>query len=232
MNADLSALSFSVRNVSFRIETRAVLNNISFSIFPNERVLLLGANGAGKSTLLKLCAGLCRPHSGEIGLGSDGAVLRAVPAARFGYFGHAPMVYGDLSVRQNLRLFAALRAVSEPAADLLSSWGLERFADRPVRELSQGYRNRLAFVLSTVHRPEMLFLDEPTTALDEESCARLMEAARSAMCALVATHDTHRLLPWATRALLLNQGEVAADSTALGSNWREAILARYLEVNR
>ncbi|CAM5322418.1 MULTISPECIES: ATP-binding cassette domain-containing protein [Streptomyces] len=143
---------------------------------------LLGPNGAGKTTAVRLLATLLRPDAGSARVaGHD--LLRDPAAVRrhIGVTGQYASVDGDLTGRQNLRLFARLHRVRGPAeraGELLDRFGLTEAADRPASTYSGGMRRRLDLAASLVRRPDVLFLDEPTTGLDPASRGRIREAVR------------------------------------------------------
>ncbi len=143
---------------------------------------LLGPNGAGKTTAVRLLTTLLRPDAGSARVaGHD--LLRDPAAVRraIGVTGQYASVDGDLTGRQNLRLFARLHRVRGPAEradELLDRFGLTEAADRPASTYSGGMRRRLDLAASLVRRPEVLFLDEPTTGLDPASRNRIWDAVR------------------------------------------------------
>ncbi|KUN92830.1 ATP-binding cassette domain-containing protein [Streptomyces caeruleatus] len=143
---------------------------------------LLGPNGAGKTTAVRLLTTLLRPDAGSARVaGHD--LLRDPAAVRrgIGVTGQYASVDGDLTGRENLRLFARLHRVRGPAeraGELLDRFGLTEAADRPASTYSGGMRRRLDLAASLVRRPEVLFLDEPTTGLDPASRNRIWDAVR------------------------------------------------------
>ncbi|MEU1258973.1 ATP-binding cassette domain-containing protein [Streptomyces chartreusis] len=143
---------------------------------------LLGPNGAGKTTAVRLLTTLLRPDAGSARVaGHD--LLRDPAAVRrsIGVTGQYASVDGELTGRENLRLFARLHRVRGPAdraAELLDRFGLTEAADRPATTYSGGMRRRLDLAASLVRRPDVLFLDEPTTGLDPASRNRIWDAVR------------------------------------------------------
>ncbi|GAA6755211.1 ABC transporter ATP-binding protein [Thermus thalpophilus] len=194
------------------------LDRVSLSVRPGEVFGLLGPNGAGKTTLVRVLTGVLRPDGGRaVVAGLD--VVRAPWAvkARIGYATQEQSVYRDLTVEENLRFRARLYRPKEARAlaeEALSRFGLLPYAKALAGHLSGGWRQRLALAQAVVHRPEVLFLDEPTTGLDPVSRRAIwdlihQEAERGA-AVLVTTHymdeaeRCHRLaLLFAGRVLAL-----------------------------
>ncbi|MFJ3023435.1 ATP-binding cassette domain-containing protein [Streptomyces tendae] len=144
---------------------------------------LLGPNGAGKTTAVRLLTTLLRPDAGSARIAGHDLVREAAAIRRrIGVTGQYASVDGDLTGRQNLRLFARLHRVRNAAAradELLDRFGLADAADRPAATLSGGMRRRLDLAASLVRRPDVLFLDEPTTGLDPASRNRIWDAVRA-----------------------------------------------------
>ncbi|MEV0980261.1 ATP-binding cassette domain-containing protein [Streptomyces sp. NPDC049915] len=143
---------------------------------------LLGPNGAGKTTAVRLLTTLLRPDAGSARIAGHDLVREAEAVRRrIGVTGQYASVDGDLTGRENLRLFARLHRVRGPAAragELLERFGLAEAADRPASTYSGGMRRRLDLAASLVCRPDVLFLDEPTTGLDPASRNRIWDAVR------------------------------------------------------
>ncbi|WP_371658870.1 ATP-binding cassette domain-containing protein [Streptomyces sp. NBC_00280] len=143
---------------------------------------LLGPNGAGKTTAVRLLTTLLRPDAGSARIAGHDLVREAAAVRRrIGVTGQYASVDGDLTGRENLRLFARLHRVRGPAAradELLDRFGLADAADRPASTYSGGMRRRLDLAASLVKRPEVLFLDEPTTGLDPAARNQIWAAVR------------------------------------------------------
>ena len=147
-------------------ETRAV-DRIDLSLAPGRIYGMLGPNGAGKTTLIRLLAGLARPTAGH-------AIVLGTPMpsrpilARIGYMTQSDGLYGELSVWENLRFFAAMCGQRDAAVmhETLAMVELDARRDTPVLDLSGGMRRRLSLACALVHRPEVVFLDEPTVGID------------------------------------------------------------------
>jgi ABC-type multidrug transport system ATPase subunit len=171
-----------------------------------ELVALVGPNGAGKSTLLALLAGALPP--------SGGRVERPEPAPLVGWVPQEPAVYGHLSARENLVLFARLQELDQPeaaAAAVLGSMGLADDSQRTA-ELSVGTRQRLNLGVGLLGDPDVLLLDEPTASLDPSARRRLFDFLRErrerGRAAIVATHVVEEVLGLASRVVVLVAGSV------------------------
>jgi ABC-type multidrug transport system ATPase subunit len=218
-----------VKDVTKTFGSQQVLKRLSLSCAPGETILLVGANGAGKSTLLRIMAGLSRPDSGRVTRDSRSVALLS----------HHLFLYGRLSVRENLKLFGAVRNVSD-VLELAERLDLLKVLDRPVSELSKGTQARVGIARTFISPPGLVLLDEPTSNLDEKGTALLLgevergrAVTKESMTCVIATHDLHRLSSIATRVVVLNNGAVATDSGPRAS--QEAVaeaLDRYREVNR
>jgi heme exporter protein A len=199
---------------------RAALDGVGLELGAGESLVVVGPNGAGKTTLLRILATLLRPSGGEVvvlGCALPGEAWKL--RGRIGYLGHEPLLYRDLSGRENLRFHARLHGIKGEAAEvriaeLLGAAGMERRADERVAELSAGMRQRLAVCRCVLHEPELLLLDEPDSNLDAEGreLARGLIGPGAGHTRVVVTHDPERFLPEADQVLRLGIGETAAVS--------------------
>ncbi len=157
---------------------RSVFAGVEFAVASGQALLLRGPNGSGKSSLLRLMSGLLAPAAGR--LAWDGAPIDADPEAhrrRLHYLGHQDAVKPVLSVAENLVGWARLRGVTDAAAvdGALDRFALGPLADLPARLLSAGQRRRLALARLVAVPVALWLLDEPATALDDDSAGRLVE---------------------------------------------------------
>jgi ABC-2 type transport system ATP-binding protein len=190
---------------------RVALRDVSVSVEPGELLAIIGPNGAGKTTLLSILAGILRPDAGELGR----------PAREVGWVPQQAAVYGKLSVRENLKLFARLEKV--PDADgivgrMLEQTGLSDRADDELATLSGGNRQRVNIAVGLLSDPPVLLLDEPSSSLDPRQRERLWEfvAARAranGTAVIFTTHNVAEAERWADRVLVLADGEVVFTGT-------------------
>jgi ABC-type multidrug transport system ATPase subunit len=193
-----------------RYGDRVALAGVTVSVPRRATLAVLGANGAGKTTLLRVLAGLLRPHGGRARvLGAELPRERWKVPAQVGYLGHEPLLYRELTGRENLQYHARLHGVDGlRVAELLAAVGMERRADEPLRELSRGMAQRLAAARAVLHDPPLLLLDEPRAHLDP-AAAELLEpliGRASGRTRVLVSHDVEGALAEADLALGLRAG--------------------------
>jgi heme exporter protein A len=206
--ADTPAIE--LRGLTRRFGERTALKDVSVEVPAGATLAVLGRNGAGKSTLLRILATLLRPHSGELALFGESLPRRAFAVrGRLGLLAHEPLLYTDLTPRENLRYHASLHGVGrERVEEVLGAVGMEHYADEPVRLLSRGMVQRIAVCRAVLHGPALLLLDEPRANLDP-SAGELLEPliGRASGCTRVITsHDPQAALSEADQVLGLKAG--------------------------
>jgi heme exporter protein A len=166
----VSERALSLRELRRDYNDRPVLRDVSLELARGETLSVIGPNGAGKSTLLRILATLLRPTSGTVELlGAEVPRSAWKVRGRIGYLGHEPLLYRELSVRENLEFNARLHGVDDPMpriSGLLERAGIAHRATELVRNLSAGMLQRAAICRALVHEPELLLLDEPRSHLD------------------------------------------------------------------
>jgi heme ABC exporter ATP-binding subunit CcmA len=190
---------------------RTALDGVDLSLTAGESLVVLGPNGAGKTTLLRILATLLRPTGGEVrvlGARLPGEAWKV--RGRIGLLGHEPLLYRDLSGRENLRFHARLHGLGDDRGEsriaaLLAAVGMERRADDRIAELSAGMRQRIAVCRCVLHDPALLLLDEPDSNLDADGreLANELIGPREGRSRVLVTHDPERFLPEADRVLRL-----------------------------
>jgi len=202
-----------LRGVARRFGERTALERVSVRVPPGATLAVLGRNGAGKSTLLRILATLLRPHAGQITVFGEPLPKCAFAVrAKLGLLGHEPLLYRDLSGRENLRYHADLHRVSHNRVEqLLDTVQMRDRADDPVRTLSRGMVQRLAVSRAVLHEPELLLLDEPRANLDP-AASELVDpliGAAAQRTRVITSHDPARGLAEADMVLGLRAGRPA-----------------------
>ncbi len=191
---------------------RTALREVSLKVPAGATLAVLGRNGAGKSTLLRILATLLRPHAGEISVLGEPLPRRGwAVRGRLGLLGHDPLLYRDLTGRENLLYHARLHRVP-PAriAEVLAAVGMQGRDDEPIRLLSRGMVQRVAIARAVLHRPELLLLDEPRANLDP-GASELVEpliGRASGVTRVLTSHDPRAALAEADLVLALKGGHV------------------------
>jgi len=193
-----------------RYGERVALAGVSARVEAGQTLAVLGANGAGKTTLLRVLAGLLRPHAGMARvLGAELPAETWKLHGRVGFLGHEPLLYRELSGRENLAYHARLHRLNgSRVEEALAAVGMDRRADEPLRELSRGMVQRLAAARAVLHEPPLLLLDEPHAGLDP-AAAELLEpliGRASGRTRVLVTHDVEGALAEADVALGLKGG--------------------------
>ena len=218
---------------------RRAVSDVSLELHSAECLALFGPNGAGKTTLLRLLAGLLKPTSGEARI--NGELLRGDDAARglVGFISHQSMLYGALTVRENIELAARLYAVADfrdATEHVLREMRVVERAETPVRALSRGLQQRVSIARALVHRPTVLLLDEPYTGLDALGAAALTETLEhlrkdgAGATMVLVTHNIGEGLALATHAAVMHGGRLLRltrreelDSSSYAEEYRELV---------
>jgi ABC-type multidrug transport system ATPase subunit len=205
---------------TFGAEVRA-LDGITLSIPSGELVALVGPNGSGKSTLFKILYGITVPDAGHARvLGLDPRRDRVSLRAQIGYAEQETALDPEMTGRETLRLFYALRSLPHRDRDarlarLAEEYDIDSFCHRRVGTYSGGERQRLHLALEAMHEPRLLLLDEPTTSLDPAGRRafwnRLVAWRDAGRTILVATHDLAEVATHCDRVILLDRGHLLAD---------------------
>jgi heme exporter protein A len=224
MATDADAPAVALRELGRAYGERVALAGVTLELPRGATLAVFGANGAGKTTLLRVLATLLRPHAGSatvLGreLPRDGWAVRG----RVGLLAHEPLLYRDLSARENLRFHARLHGVDDARAEeLLDAVGMARRADEPIRALSRGMTQRVAICRAVLHRPELLLLDEPLANLDPGAAAGVapLIGRQTGAARVLISHDVELGLAEADVVLGLRAGrpEIVAAASDVGTD--------------
>lgn len=219
-------------DVSFRFRGGAGVAGLTFRVEPGEIVALVGLNGAGKTTLMRLAMGMVRPQTGTVRV--FGRPLDELPSVQWSQVGaliETPAAYPELTVRENLRIVCLLRGADPSSVDnALQEWKLGPVADRRFRRLSSGNRQRVGLAAATQHNPELIVLDEPSSALDPASVIlvreHLLRRADDHAAILVSSHHLDEVARIADRVLLMNRGRLTGHLDTTGTDIERAFFER------
>lgn len=213
----------STSEVTVRFGSFTAVDRVSMRIAPGEVIGWLGPNGAGKTTLIRVLCGLLQPVSGTVQVaGVDVQRQPALLKQRIGYMSQRFSLYPDLTVTENLTFFGGVyglgrRARAEAIEGVMRTTGLAGTESRRAGQLSGALRQRLALACAILHRPQVLFLDEPTSGVDpmarQRFWALIRSLAASGMAVLVTTHYIEEAR-FCHRLGLMAQGRLLALGTA------------------
>jgi ABC-2 type transport system ATP-binding protein len=198
------------------------LADVSFSIGEGEVFGLLGRNGSGKTTLLRILTGYRLPTTGSVRVAGMDLVRKSLAVRRrIGYMPEHPQLYADLTVRGLLRFIANVRGMPRSEREsrieeLTSHFGLGAVIDRLAGHCSKGYRARISLAAAVLHKPTVVFLDEPTDGLDPEQRHQTHELVRElaeASTVVLSSHDLEEVGALCSRALVLDRGRVSSLGT-------------------
>ena len=195
---------------------KTVLRNVDLSLEKGDFLALFGHNGAGKTTLIRILCSLMRPTSGEILIaGLDPLHEREALCKTIGVISHQTFLYNNLSALENLRFYGKMYDVpdlKDRIETLLELVGLSEYQDEPVQTFSRGMQQRLSVARAIIHDPEMLFLDEPYTGLDQhgaEDLKKLLKKFRSqGKTILMTSHNIDRGLELCNQSAILKSGRL------------------------
>lgn len=195
--------------------SRQVVNGVSVSVYEKEILAIIGPNGAGKSTTIEMVLGLRKQDEGEVSYWSEdfrksvGVQLQATP------------FFPGLTALENLHLFAAFyrkKLVKKEGIALLTLCGLQDVWKTEASKLSGGQQKRLAIAVALVHNPKVVFLDEPTAALDPKSRREIHQLAaelhKRGTTIVFTSHDMDEVAKLSHRVMMIDKGEVIAEGTA------------------
>jgi len=224
--------SFSVKKVSsswlknlFTSEKRTIkaVSDVSFEVKEGERIAFIGPNGAGKSTTIKMLTGILFPSSGEVNvLGFNPSKDRKKLAYKIGtVFGQRSQLLPNLPLTDSFEFFGVMydmtnEEIKKRTNELVDLFDLGSFIDQPVRKLSLGQRMRAEVAVSLIHRPRVIFLDEPTIGLDIVAKKSLRDLLlkineEEKVTIFLTSHDVSDIESICNRTIIINNGTVVKD---------------------
>lgn len=211
--------SVDVRDLTRKFGDFTAVDSISFNVRKGEVFGFLGSNGAGKTTTIRMLCGLLAPTSGSGTVSGYDIVSQGDEIKRrIGYMSQKFLLYGDMTVKENLSYLAMIYGMDyslsrKRVKEVIEAVGLTGLENRMAAELPLGLQQKLSFAAATVHSPDILLLDEPTSGVDFENCRQIWriidEAAKSGATVFVTTHNLNEA--WhCDRILMMSQGKIKA----------------------
>ncbi len=209
--------------VSPEIKTVTAVNSVSLTVKPGERIAFIGPNGAGKSTTIKMLTGILFPTEGSISvLGFDPSNDRKKLAYHIGtVFGQRSQLFPNLPITDSFEFFGVMydlskKEIAERSKQLIEQFDLADFANQPVRKLSLGQRMRAEIAVSLIHKPKIIFLDEPTIGLDVVAKKALRELLikinqEENTTIFLTSHDVGDIETLCERTVIINHGKIVTD---------------------
>ncbi len=220
--AAVNGVAIDARELTRRFGSFVAVDHITFDVSAGEVFGFLGANGAGKTTAIKMLVGLLAPSEGVAHVaGFDIRTQRDEIRRNIGYMSQRFSLYGDLTVRENIRLYGGIygltpRQIAERTKAMLDTLGLSSNADDPVARLPLGWKQKLAFSVALLHEPKIVFLDEPTGGVDPITRRQFWEliyaAAARGTTVFVTTHYMDEA-EYCDRISIMVDGRIAALGT-------------------
>jgi ABC-2 type transport system ATP-binding protein len=222
MNSNLPVIK--VKDLVKRFGSFTANDNLNFEVYKGEIFGFLGANGAGKTTTIRILCGLSLPTSGLINVaGYDVYTDREKIKKSIGYMSQKFSLYEDLKVYENIRFYAGIYGLNlgfirERTDKLLAKLGLEHARNNLIKDLPQGWRQKLAFSVAIFHNPAIVFLDEPTGGVDPVTRRNfwelIYEASREGITVFVTTHYMDEA-EYCDRVSIMDQGRIEAIGTPM-----------------
>ncbi|MCE2456938.1 MAG: heme ABC exporter ATP-binding protein CcmA [Dehalococcoidia bacterium] len=210
-----------IRGVTKSFGRTPVLKSIDLDVPQGTVLSLLGPNGSGKTTLIRVLSTLTKPDAGEVRIGGAGIGRQSARLRRLiGVVGHDPLLYDDLTARENLRFVCRifdLDRIDERVHSVSDRMGMAPDLDRKIGAMSHGMKKRFSIARALLHDPHVLLLDEPETGLDQEALSLLdsviASRSESGRTVIMTTHNLERAVALGDRMAILASGRVAYDET-------------------
>lgn len=233
-----------VRELTKKFGDFIAVDHITFQVKKGEIFGFLGANGAGKTTAMKMMCGLLRPTSGTATIaGYDLKTQSKQIKKRIGYMSQKFSLYNDLSVTENMQLYGTIYGVKSVALQVrirksLKDLGMEKYANKMVGSIPLGWKQKLAFATALLHKPDIVFLDEPTSGVDpivrREFWDRIYKTASTGVTIFVSTHYMDEA-EYCERICIMSNGKVMLIGTPtqikndMGVDSIEAVFSKFVK---
>lgn len=211
-----------VSHLTKRFGGFTAVSDLSFTVQPGEVLGFLGPNGAGKSTTMKMITGFLVPTAGRVTIKGHDVATEALAAKRsLGYLPEGAPSYGEMTVREFLHFIAKIRGLSgaqrqQRIDTVIEQVNLQAVLHKTIDTLSKGFGRRVGLAQAILHDPDVLILDEPTDGLDPNQkyeVRKLIEGMAQDKIIVVSTHILEEVEAVCTRAMIIAEGRLLADST-------------------
>jgi len=205
-----------------KIEDHRILDGISFTVKRGEILGFLGPNGAGKSTTMKIITSFWRPTEGDVEIDGVSVTHDSIAARKkIGYLPETVPLYEEMRVSEYLKFIAEIRDVgkekrAERIKEVSEACGLAKVMERPIEELSKGYRQRVGLAQAIMHNPDVLILDEPTTGLDPNQIAEIRDLIKRIgreKTVIFSTHILGEVSAICDRVIIINHGRIVGEGS-------------------
>jgi ABC-2 type transport system ATP-binding protein len=211
-----------IKNLTKKIGENQILNDLSFSVKTGENLGFLGPNGAGKTSTMKIITSYWAPTSGTITLdGLDNVKDSLKTRAKIGYLPETVPLYEDMKVKEYLKFVAEMRGLSGDKLkarieEVAISCGVSGAMNKPIDELSKGYRQRVGLAQAIMGNPDVLILDEPTTGLDPNQIVEIRELIKKIgkeKTVIFSTHILSEVSAVCDRVIIINNGKIVGEGS-------------------
>ena len=211
-----------IKNLTKKIGSTTILDDISFSVKHGEVFGFLGPNGAGKTTTMKMITSFWVPTKGSITIDGVDVVKNSLETRKkIGYLPENVPLYDDMLVYEYLKFIAEIRGlktekVKERIKKVIDTCGLEKVIRKPIDELSKGYKQRVGLAQAIIHNPDVLILDEPTTGLDPNQITEIRDLIKrigKEKTVIFSTHILSEVSATCDRVIIINNGKIVGQGS-------------------